>query len=165
MQPQFKGKSTMDLIISGDRTRTTRANTDIQRMVKDYGLSKISDLVGKVIRMTDKTGRQVYTRITKVTPFTQEYQDATWQKEGWVKSVTDKHVGDYPYAIEFEVVNKPIQPVTEQVAQPGEQLGLFGDTITLKDGNEYNKSDINSSMLEAMGYTPKEIGRILKSIC
>jgi len=110
MQPQFKGKSTMDLIISGDRTRTTRANTDIQRMSKDYGLSKISDLVGKVIRMTDKTGRQVYTRITKVTPFTQEYQDATWQKEGWVKSVTDKNVGQYPYAIEFEVVNKPTQP-------------------------------------------------------
>jgi hypothetical protein len=102
----------MDLIISGDRTRTTRANTDIQRMSKDYGLSKISDLVGKVIRMTDKTGRQVYTRITKVTPFTQEYQDATWQKEGWVKSVTDKNVGQYPYAIEFEVVNKPTQPST-----------------------------------------------------
>lgn len=109
MQSQFKGKSTMDLIISGDRTRTTRANTDIQRMAKDYKLSKISDLIGKVIRMTDKTGRQVYTRITKVAPFTQEYQDATWQKEGWVKSVTDKHVGDYPYAIEFEVVNKPTQ--------------------------------------------------------
>jgi hypothetical protein len=112
MQPQFKGKSTMDLIISGDRTRTTRANTDIQRMAKDYSLSKISDLVGKVIRMTDKTGRQVYTRITKVTPFTQEYQDGTWQKEGWVKSVTDKNVGKYPYAIEFEVVSKPTQPST-----------------------------------------------------
>ena len=114
MQPQFKGKSTMDLIISGDRTRTTRAKTDIQRMAKDYGLSKISDLVGKVIRMTDKTGRQVYTTITNVVPFTQEYQDATWQNEGWEKSVTDKHVGDYPYAIEFKVVDKPTQPSTTQ---------------------------------------------------
>lgn len=55
--------------------------------------------------------------------------------------------------------------ITEQVAQPGEQLSMFGDTITLKDGKEYNKSDINSNMLEAMGYTPQEIGRILKSIC
>jgi hypothetical protein len=35
----------------------------------------------------------------------------------------------------------------------------------LKDGNDYNKSDINGSMLEAMGYTPKEIGKILKQIC
>jgi alkylated DNA repair dioxygenase AlkB len=59
--------------------------------------------------------------------------------------------------------------VTEQVAQPEQQLSLFnlmfGDTITLKDGKEYNKIDVNSNMLEAMGYTPKEIGRILKSIC
>ena len=119
MQPQFKDKSTMDLIISGDRTRTTRAKTDIQRMAKDYSLSKISDLVGKVIRMTDNKGIQVYTRITKVAPFTQEYQDATWQKEGWVKSVTDKHVGDYPYAIEFEVVNKPTQTTTNPLVAAG----------------------------------------------
>ena len=55
--------------------------------------------------------------------------------------------------------------ITEQVAQPGEQLGLFEDKLTLKDGKEYNKSDINSSMLEALGYSPKEIGKILKSIC
>jgi len=39
------------------------------------------------------------------------------------------------------------------------------ENIKLKDGNEYNKADINSEMLEAMGYTPKEIGKILKSIC
>ena len=39
------------------------------------------------------------------------------------------------------------------------------DRITLKDGLQYNKSDINSNMLEALGYTPKEIGKILKKIC
>jgi hypothetical protein len=135
MQPQFKGKSTMDLIISGDRTRTTRAKTDIQRMTKDYGLSKISDLVGKVIRMTDNTGRQVYTRITNVVPFTQEYQDATWQNEGWEKSVTDKHVGDYPYAIEFKVIDKPTQPTV----QPGEQLDLFEQDLENTDAQEKSK--------------------------
>jgi hypothetical protein len=106
MQPQFKGKSTMDLIKSGDRTRTTRAKTDINRMIKDYNLIKIENLVGKVIRMTDRKGNQVYTRVTNVAKFTQSYQDQTWQKEGWTKDVTDRHVGDYPYAIEFEVVNK-----------------------------------------------------------
>ena len=37
--------------------------------------------------------------------------------------------------------------------------------ITLNDGNSYSTSDINSGMLEAMGYKPKEIGTILKSIC
>jgi hypothetical protein len=69
--------------------------------------------------------------------------------------------------IENEFVSLPTEVITQptQVVQPGEQLGLFEDKVTLKDGNEYNKSDINSNMLEAMGYTPKEIGRILKSIC
>ena len=115
MQSKFAGKSTMDLILSGDRTRTTRANTDIQRMLKDYGLTKIEDLVGKVIRMTDKKGRTVYTEITKVAPFTKEYQDATWQKEGWEKEVTDKLVGQYPYAIEFKLaaLEQPTQQKTE----------------------------------------------------
>jgi hypothetical protein len=137
MQDQFKGKSTMDLIISGDRTRTTRANTDIQRMAKDYGLSKISDLVGKVIRMTDKTGKEVYTRITEVAPFTQEYQDATWQKEGWKKEVTDKNVGNYPYAIEFEVVTTSTQPATSvKTAIEGTNVS---DYSIADDMAEFNK--------------------------
>ena len=38
------------------------------------------------------------------------------------------------------------------------------NTIRLKDGI-YNKSDVNSTMLEKMGYTPEAIGKILKSIC
>ena len=113
MQPQFEGKSTMDLIISGDRTRTTRAQTDINRMISDYKLNKIEDLVGRIIPMTDKFGRIVDTRITKVARLTQEYQNATWQKEGWEKSVTDKLVGEYPYAIEFELV-QPSQQPTQQ---------------------------------------------------
>ena len=120
MQPQFAGKSTMDLILSRDRTRTTRANTDIQRMLKDYGLTKIEDLVGKVIRMTDKQGRTAYTEITKVAPFTKEYQDATWQQEGWEKSVTDKLVGQYPYAIEFKLAALEGDVITE----PSEQSSI-----------------------------------------
>ena len=166
MQPQFKGKSTMDLVISGDRTRTTRANKDIQRMARDYSLSKISDLVGKVIRMTDKTGKQVYTRITKVAPFTQEYQDATWQKEGWVKSVTDKHVGDYPYAIEFEIVT----PTTQQT-QTQTGVELFNNKILVNNTNYYKiKSILDNINISTLGdlswFTPKMIknytGNILK---
>jgi hypothetical protein len=144
MQPQFKGKSTMDLIISGDRTRTTRAKTDIQRMAKDYNLSKISDLVGKIIRMTDKTGRQVYTRITKVAQFTQEYQDATWQKEGWVKSVTDKHVGDYPYAIEFEVVK-------QSTTQPSTSVARGAETAITQDNKSYYRGQIEKPTIDKDG--------------
>jgi hypothetical protein len=75
--------------------------------------------------------------------------------------------------IEKEIVSLPIETPAEVVSEeviteptePGEQLGLFEDKLTLKDGKEYNKTDVNSNMLEAMGYTPKEIGKILKSIC
>ena len=70
----------------------------------------------------------------------------------------------YGGAIQEEVVSLPSEEINEEV-KPGEQLGLFEDKLTLKDGNEYDKSDINGSMLEAMGYAPKEIGKILKQIC
>ena len=38
-------------------------------------------------------------------------------------------------------------------------------TIKLKDDVHYPITDINADMLEKMGYTPTEIGKILKSIC
>jgi hypothetical protein len=37
--------------------------------------------------------------------------------------------------------------------------------ITLKNGKTYDYSKINSRMLEVIGYSPEEIGNILKSIC
>jgi predicted NAD-dependent protein-ADP-ribosyltransferase YbiA (DUF1768 family) len=37
--------------------------------------------------------------------------------------------------------------------------------ISLKDGNQYSPQEINSTMLEQMGYSPEEIGKILKEIC
>jgi hypothetical protein len=55
--------------------------------------------------------------------------------------------------------------VENNVSLPTEEAIITGDKITLKDGNQYNKSDVNSNMLEALGYNPNEIGKILKSIC
>jgi hypothetical protein len=37
--------------------------------------------------------------------------------------------------------------------------------IRLKDGNLYATKDINTELLEKLGYKPQEIGKILKSIC
>ena len=105
MQSQFAGKSTMDLIISGDRTRTTRSKTEVARYMKARNLNRVTELIGEELFMTDKMGRRVKVRITNVAKFTQEYQDQTWQKEGWTKDVTDRLVGVYPYAIEYEVVS------------------------------------------------------------
>jgi len=39
------------------------------------------------------------------------------------------------------------------------------NTIELKDGVKYSSADVNAEMLEKMGYTPAEIGNILKAIC
>jgi hypothetical protein len=74
----------------------------------------------------------------------------------------EENVVSLPVETPAEVVS---EEVTTEPAEAEGQLGLFEDKLTLKDGNEYNKADINSNMLEAMGYTPKEIGKILKSIC
>jgi len=167
MQPKFAGKSTMDLILSGDRTRTTRANTDIQRMIKDYDLTEIEDLVGKTIRMTDKSGRTAYTRITNVVAFTQEYQDATWQNEGWEKSVTDKLVGQYPYAIEFELASE------EEAFEETDGSGIIslpahrnfrirsGDWNT--DEELQYRFDIKYEKAVKAGATPEQIKELLKS--
>jgi hypothetical protein len=63
-----------------------------------------------------------------------------------------------------DIVNQFAPQIQEEVV-PLPADTIVGDTIALRDGKTYNKSEVNSSMLEAMGYTPKEIGKILKSIC
>lgn len=114
MLPQFKGKSTMDLILSGDRTRTTRSNTEVGRMIRDYNPKDgdIFNLKGMIIRQSDNAGNYTFTEITGVYQFTQEYQNETWHKEGWRKEVTDKLIGQYPIAIEFRVVKRPSELMT-----------------------------------------------------
>jgi hypothetical protein len=87
---------------------------------------------------------------------------------GTLKTTRELNDADIVSFYGGEIVENNVSLPTEiptQVEQPGEQLGLFGDTITLKDGKQYNKSDVNSNMLEALGYNPKEIGKILKQIC
>jgi len=107
MMPQFKGKSTMEMVVDGSRTRSTRSKTEIARYMKAANVDKVSDLVGQEVLMFDSTGKfpgKAVVKITNVAKFTQEYQDATWQKEGWTKDVTDRLVGQYPYAIEYTFV-------------------------------------------------------------
>jgi len=107
MMPQFKGKSTMEMVVDGSRTRSTRSKTEIARYMKAANVDKVSDLVGQEVLMFDSTGKfpgKAVVKITNVAKFTQEYQDATWQKEGWTKDVTDRLVGQYPYAIEYAFV-------------------------------------------------------------
>jgi predicted NAD-dependent protein-ADP-ribosyltransferase YbiA (DUF1768 family) len=37
--------------------------------------------------------------------------------------------------------------------------------VKLKDGKKYKVADVKSAMMEKMGYTPAEIGKILKKLC
>jgi hypothetical protein len=39
------------------------------------------------------------------------------------------------------------------------------ETLTLQDGRAYTKLEIDGKLLKKLGYTPEEIGNILKEIC
>jgi hypothetical protein len=115
MQPQFAGKYTFDLVVSGDRTRTTRTQREMDALLNLYKLRNPQDLVGLIVPITENTDkgfRKAYVQITKIADFTQEYQNETWEKEGWVKDVTDRLVGNYPYAVEFKLVSN--NTITEE---------------------------------------------------
>lgn len=93
--------------------------------------------------------------------------------------------GESP-SLESEKKEENVLPLSEEVAQQEileqqfvsddtsleaadkfleENLFLLEKTMEFKDGNTYRYSEINSEMLEEMGYTPEEIGGILKQIC
>lgn len=44
-------------------------------------------------------------------------------------------------------------------------VGDTQETLTLQDGRAYTKMEINGKLLKKLGYTPEEIGNILKEIC
>jgi hypothetical protein len=45
-------------------------------------------------------------------------------------------------------------------------IGDPQETLTLQDGRAYTKSEIDGKLLKKLGYTPEEIGKILKEeIC
>ena len=83
MRQEFKGRSTMDLILSGDRTATSR----------DY--SKPSNRrelrVGDIVEFYSNDGRTALVEITKEPYPIAEISREEWSKlEGWAPSVNDK---------------------------------------------------------------------------
>ena len=74
----------------------------------------------------------------------------------------------------FEEVNSGtfMQGIPENVILPKEfevrdskSMSSKEGEMKLKNGKTYPYSKINSRMLEVIGYSPEEIGKILKSIC
>ena len=159
----------------------TAANYAARKKKGDYSLNDVLGYkrvflsTGEPLRIPDKKGfpQSVYKLVNLYgdgNRATENYTDfrPSVIDNGTLKTTKELNDVDIVSFYGGEVVENNVSLPAEtstQVSKSGEQLDLFGDTLTLKDGNEYNKSDINSNMLEAMGYTPKEIGKILKSIC
>lgn len=93
MKPEFSGESTMDLVLSGDRTGTTRVN--------NYNVK-----VGDVIDFIDDEGRIARVEITKAPyqlPYSsdadtmQRYRVRWSELEGWDPSLYDQYVGQWQF--------------------------------------------------------------------
>lgn len=94
----------------------------------------------------------------------QNYSAPTWNPARWFYTAVTRSSKDV--IILPTSVNQRINPMDmnariDQIAKESVPL----DLVTLKDGSTYNRADITANMLEKIGYTPEEIGEILKSIC
>lgn len=82
MRPEFKGRSTMDLIASGDRTATTRSSLSGFMGIKKGDEFEVSGSDGKHLRVVATTDPYPVRRINR----------AEWSKlEGWDESVYDTY--------------------------------------------------------------------------
>lgn len=99
MREQFRGKSTMDLILEGNRTGTTR--NSINQFRKSNG--ELLE-VGDIIEVTDNTGRRVKVQVTKAPyqlprsddPAMMDRYRRTWSYyEGWEPSMYDQYIGKW----------------------------------------------------------------------
>ena len=114
----------IDMIVAGLRTRTTRS---AQEMTK-YNV-KVGDTVKHFGKSADGTTKTVYAKVTAIHPKDSAAWSDTWEKEGWLPediSVINRF-GPGAAAIEFEVINPAapasVQPVSAQgVAVKGENI-------------------------------------------
>ena len=58
-----------------------------------------------------------------------------------------------------------LAPVETVLPSQTAKVSTPSGKLKLRDGNEYAIADINANLLEKIGYTPKEIGKLLKAIC
>jgi hypothetical protein len=100
MRSEFKGKSTMDLILSGDRTASTRND-----LAGFKGLKK-----GDVFTVKNTyTGQKAQVRATTDPYLVSSVTAEEWSKlEGWAPSLYAKYKGKIAYQMQYELVNKPV---------------------------------------------------------
>lgn len=117
MREEFKGKSTMDLILSGDRTATTGT------LSRFKGLTK-----GSIFTVENRnTGQKAKVRATTDPYLVSEITGEEWsQLEGWDSSLYDKYEGRAVYQIQYELVDKPKTSDTGSDKKEGYALLLNG---------------------------------------
>lgn len=110
MREEFKGKSTMDLILSGDRTATTGT------LSRFKGLTK-----GSIFTVENrKTGQKAKVRATTDPYLVSEITGEEWsQLEGWDSSLYDKYEGRAVYQMQYELVGKPKTPTIGSTKKEG----------------------------------------------
>jgi hypothetical protein len=136
MRPEFEGKSTMDLILSGDRTATTRKTTKLKK--------------GDIVQFTESKGekRTVIVRVTADPKAISKITPSEWsEKEGWAESVYEV-LGKREIQIEFEVLDK--DNIVPLEVKPGtkETGGLPAFAFQSADGETKSliTNDINSDL-------------------
>ena len=105
MRPEFAGKDTMDLILSGDRTATTGS-------WGRFNGAKKGDVV-----MAKGNGKEALIRFTSDPYPVVKGDNEAWSRlEGWAPAVMNEYLGQYQMT--YELVNKPkAAESTDLVAQ------------------------------------------------
>jgi hypothetical protein len=96
-----------------------------------------------------------------------ESTDEAIEQANFLNDVTDQPEGTTFETDQEEVEEEEeIAPVEEKlVPLAPEKLETEPKKIPLKDGKEYLIKDINAKLLENLGYSAKEAGKILKEFC
>ena len=138
-----------------------------------YGYQKVKDGSGNPV--TDYKGRYVYKLVNLWGDGNRAVEYYSYSRRSIYNNGTvqiDNEIPDndiisfYGGALKPETNIVPSQPVEEAPAVAASTTGIStaSGKLKLRDGKEYNISDINASLLESIGYKPKEIGKLLKSI-
>jgi hypothetical protein len=153
-------------------------------MYESYGYQQVVDRAGGplIIQTGERFGNPTYGVVYKLVNllgdgmYAAEHYDhvrpsATNNGTVKVEEIADDLIVDYFFGTPLvetvtEDKNNDPNPSLEPTSQAAnERMVTQSGKVKLKDGNSYSTSEINSNMLEAMGYKPKQIGEILKSIC
>ena len=135
MRPEFKGKSTLELIKSGDRTATTRAQKPRYK-------------VGDIIRVKDKAGNFAFIRVTKAPYSTTEVTAEQWSKlEGWAPQGYEKYKNS-GWQMQYEHVTVDTAAVAGPAAKDSRPPGASDSMIRMHEEALKNIARMNPKQLK-----------------